>query len=67
MDKRKVAGAVLVAAAGLLYGASPIDLIPDVLLPLGFGDDAIAMIGAAIGAWKLLSGARKKGKPTDRR
>lgn len=65
MNKRKVAGAVLLGIAGILYGVSPIDLIPDVLAPLGLGDDAIAIAGAAIGAWRLLSSARKK--PTGRR
>ncbi|GAB3284202.1 YkvA family protein [Microbacterium lacusdiani] len=64
MNKRKVAGAVLVGVAGLLYGVSPIDLIPDVLAPLGLGDDAVAIVGAAIGAWRLWSSAKRK--PTDR-
>ncbi|WP_345751431.1 YkvA family protein [Microbacterium rhizophilus] len=64
MDKRKVTGAVLLGAAALVYGVSPIDLIPDVLLPLGIADDATFLVGAALGVWKLLSSARKK-KPKD--
>ncbi|MFL0410877.1 DUF1232 domain-containing protein [Microbacterium paludicola] len=60
MDKRKVAGAVLLGAAALLYGVSPVDIIPDVLLPFGLADDATFLVGAGIGVWKLLSSARRK-------
>jgi uncharacterized membrane protein YkvA (DUF1232 family) len=34
---------VLAVVGGLLYFASPVDLIPDVFLLLGFADDAIVL------------------------
>jgi uncharacterized membrane protein YkvA (DUF1232 family) len=49
--------AVLVGLGALLYGASPIDLIPEILAgPLGFGDDAVVLIGAGIAIWRILRG-----------
>lgn len=46
--------AIIVGALALLYGASPIDVIPDVLVPFGFGDDAVVLVGAAIAIWRIL-------------
>lgn len=64
MDKRKVVGAVLLGAAALVYGVSPVDLIPELLGPIGLADDAVLLSGAALGVWRLLSSARrKKAKP----
>lgn len=56
-------GAVLIGAATLAYGVSPIDAIPELLGPLGLADDA-AVIMAAIGVIaKLLTSARKPQDP----
>lgn len=60
MNKRKVVGAVLLGAAALVYGVSPVDLIPELLGPLGIADDAVVLSGAALGVWRLLATARKK-------
>lgn len=38
-------GSVLSLVAAILYGVSPIDLIPDVIVLLGWLDDAIAIPG----------------------
>jgi uncharacterized membrane protein YkvA (DUF1232 family) len=47
--------AVLVGVGALLYGASPIDLIPELFAgPLGFGDDAVVLIGAGLAIWRIL-------------
>jgi uncharacterized membrane protein YkvA (DUF1232 family) len=47
--------AVLVGLGALLYSASPIDLIPELLAgPLGFGDDAVVLIGAGLAIWRIL-------------
>ena len=47
--------AVLVGLGALLYGASPIDLIPELFAgPLGFGDDAVVLVGAGLAIWRIL-------------
>jgi uncharacterized membrane protein YkvA (DUF1232 family) len=52
LDKRRVGVALL----GVLYVLSPVDLIPELILPiLGFGDDALV---AAFSAGSLLSEAQ---------
>lgn len=38
--------AVILLIIAILYGVLPIDLIPDVLFPLGLGDDALVILGA---------------------
>ena len=49
--------AVLIALGALLYGASPIDLIPEILAgPLGFGDDALVLIAAGVAIFRILKG-----------
>jgi len=54
--RRKIA-AVLVASAALLYGLSPLDIIPELLTgPLGLSDDFAVLFGAGLAAWKLLGG-----------
>ena len=54
---RKNIAAVLVAAAALLYGMSPIDVIPELLTgPLGLADDFAVLLGAGVAVWKLLGG-----------
>jgi len=52
--------AVLVGLGALLYGASPVDIIPELFAgPLGFGDDAVVLIGAGIAIWRIL---RRRGE-----
>ena len=54
---RRVAAAILVAVGALVYGVSPIDVIPELLTgPLGFADDLAVLAGAGFAIWKLLSG-----------
>ena len=54
---RRNIAAVLVAAAALLYGVSPIDVIPELLTgPLGFADDLAVLAGAGFAIYKLLTG-----------
>jgi uncharacterized membrane protein YkvA (DUF1232 family) len=49
--------AVLIALGALLYGASPIDLIPEFLAgPLGFGDDALVLIAAGVAIFRIMKG-----------
>ena len=55
-NKRRVVATVLIAVAAVIYGISPIDVIPDLLGPLGFADDLAVFVGAGLGIWKLLSG-----------
>ncbi len=57
---RQVAAAVLIAAAALLYGISPLDVIPEFLGPLGLADDLAVLAGAGFAIWKLLSGGKPK-------
>lgn len=54
---RRIAAAVAVAIGALLYGVSPIDVIPELLTgPLGFADDLVVLVGAGFAIWKLLTG-----------
>jgi uncharacterized membrane protein YkvA (DUF1232 family) len=54
---RSTLKAVLVAVGALLYGASPIDLIPELLAgPLGFGDDALVLVAAGVAIFRILRG-----------
>ncbi len=49
--------AALIAVGALLYGASPIDLIPEFLAgPLGFGDDALVLVAAGVAIYRILKG-----------
>ena len=62
-DRRRIVSAVLVAIGAIVYGVSPVDVIPELLVgPLGFADDIAVWVGAAFGIWKLLSG---RGGPPD--
>ena len=55
--RRRNVAAVLVAAAAVLYGLSPLDVIPELLTgPLGLTDDLAVWLGSAVAVWKLLSG-----------
>jgi uncharacterized membrane protein YkvA (DUF1232 family) len=54
---RRILSAVLVAAGALIYGISPIDVIPELLTgPFGLADDLAVWLGAGFAVWKLLSG-----------
>lgn len=56
---RNVVAAVLVAIGAIVYGVSPIDVIPELLTgPLGLTDDLAVMVGAGYAMWKLLRGGR---------
>jgi len=56
---RAILSSVLVALGAIAYGASPIDVVPELLLgPLGLIDDAAVIMGAGLAIWKLLSGRR---------
>ncbi len=46
--------AIIVGVLAIAYGASPIDVIPDVLVPFGFGDDAVVLVGAGYAIWRIL-------------
>jgi uncharacterized membrane protein YkvA (DUF1232 family) len=61
MNRRKTAAAVLVAAAAIVYGMSPIDIIPELLTgPFGLADDFAVFAGAGLTIWKLLSDRRQQ-------
>jgi uncharacterized membrane protein YkvA (DUF1232 family) len=56
-NRRRVVAAVLVGIAALVYGISPIDVIPELLTgPLGFIDDAGVLVAAVLGIRTLLKG-----------
>ncbi|RUR01830.1 YkvA family protein [Labedella endophytica] len=58
--------AVLIGLGALLYTASPIDLIPEIIAgPLGFGDDAAVLIGAGVAIYRILKArADRRRHPT---
>lgn len=56
-NRRRVVVAILIGAAALVYGVSPLDLAPEAILgPLGLLDDAGVFVAAGIAIWKLLAG-----------
>lgn len=56
--------AVLIGAGALLYGASPLDIIPELIAgPLGFGDDAVVLVAAAVAIWRILRGRAQRRAP----
>ncbi len=55
---------VLIGLGALIYGASPIDIIPEIFAgPLGFGDDAIVLVAAGVAIWRILSKRGRGGGP----
>jgi uncharacterized membrane protein YkvA (DUF1232 family) len=61
--KHPVVVSVLIGLGALLYGASPFDLVPEILAgPLGFGDDALVLVAAGVAIWRILAN-RGKGVP----
>ena len=61
-NRRRTISAVVVAIGAIIYGVSPIDVLPELLMgPLGFGDDIAVLLGAGFAVWKLLSGRDPRG------
>ena len=57
--RRRIVAAVVVALGAIIYGVSPIDVIPELLTgPLGLADDFAVLLGAGVGIWKLLQGRK---------
>lgn len=57
-----VVKSVLIGLGALLYGASPIDIVPELLAgPLGFGDDALVLVAAGVAIWRILRKRRADG------
>lgn len=61
--RKSPTGAVLSLVLALLYGASPIDLIPDLLPLLGWVDDALIVPVLLLMAWSLWRKRRVQGQP----
>lgn len=61
---RSTLKAVLIGLGALLYGASPIDLIPELLAgPLGFGDDALVLIAAGVAIFRIVRARAARARP----
>lgn len=57
--------AVVIGIVAVVYGLSPVDLIPELFTgPLGFLDDGAAIVAAIFGIWKLLTGGREQAQPS---
>ncbi len=57
--RRHVFAAILVAIGALVYGLSPIDVIPELFTgPIGLADDLAVWVAAGVGIWKLLRGSK---------
>ena len=60
--KRPVLTSVLIGLGALVYGASPVDLVPELLAgPLGFGDDAVVLVAAGVVIWRILRNRAGRG------
>ncbi|WP_294179425.1 DUF1232 domain-containing protein [uncultured Schumannella sp.] len=60
--KRPVLTSVLIGLGALVYGASPVDLVPELLAgPLGFGDDAVVLVAAGVAIWRILRNRAGRG------
>lgn len=59
-------GGILPILFALLYGASPIDLIPDLIPLLGWSDDAMVVVIAASLVWKWVRNKRRYEKAVQR-
>ena len=46
--KRKLFLSIILLLAGMIYIISPIDIIPDILGPIGWVDDIFALLSACI-------------------
>ena len=58
---RRILAAVLIGVGALVYGISPVDIIPELIAgPFGLADDLAVVAGAGFAIWKLISG-RKPG------
>lgn len=54
---RRILAAVLVGVGALVYGISPVDIIPELIAgPFGFADDLAVLAGAGFAIYKLLTG-----------
>ncbi len=63
MTGKQILTAALVGVGALLYGASPIDIIPEFVAgPLGFGDDAVVLIAAGVAIWRILRTRTTRGR-----
>jgi uncharacterized membrane protein YkvA (DUF1232 family) len=54
MKDRPRLTAALTALAAIIYGVSPIDVIPDVLAPFGLADDALVLVAAGYTIYRVL-------------
>lgn len=54
MQDRPRLTAALTALAAIIYGASPIDVIPDVFFPFGYADDVAVLITAGVVIYRVL-------------
>jgi len=59
--RRAILSSVLVGLGAIVYGVSPIDVIPELLTgPLGLTDDLAVWAGAGFAIRKLLSGSKRE-------
>ena len=55
--RRRIIAAILIGIGALIYGISPVDIIPELIAgPFGLVDDLAVFAGAAVAIWKLLNG-----------
>jgi uncharacterized membrane protein YkvA (DUF1232 family) len=62
VNKRTAWGAIIPLVTALVYGASPIDLIPDVIPLIGWLDDAIVvplLLTLAFLQWRMYNKHRR--------
>ena len=59
--------AVILLVIAVLYGILPIDLVPDVIFPLGLGDDVLIALGSISYLYKTFFGKEKEGEEEEER
>ncbi len=48
--------AIIFLIVAVIYGAIPLDLVPDMILPLGLGDDVLVALGALLYFYRTFFG-----------
>jgi uncharacterized membrane protein YkvA (DUF1232 family) len=64
--KKKFILSLLLLAGGIIYAVSPIDIVPDILAPLGWTDDIGVLLATSLNAAKSYIRMRRQAKQNNK-